>query len=251
MKCFSIASVSTSIKLLMQCVSRRICSLLVVLEEIKSSGSKLLLGQNLATSLSALDNTNTRSATCTLVNNRSSSLDRGRSRCRCGSRSGSRSGSRLLGSQLLLIGGSLGGSGLGFGLLLGSLLLSGLFCCLLLSGLSLGSLLFRLCLGLLGLGRPGISLGLSGLLTLSLGLGLGSLSLLNRVEFEWIFVGEFNEFGIFKMVQIDQTYSLYWHSWRSYSSHLLGGGLLLGSSLGGLLLSLLGLGLRVFHNSMG
>ena len=171
---FSIASVSTSIKLLMQCVSCRICNLLVVLEEIKSSSSKLLLGQNLATSLSALNNTNTSSATCTLVNNRSSSLDRSWGRCRCGGRGGS----RLLGSQLLLIGGSLGGSGLGFGLLLGSLLLSGLFCCLLLSGLSLSSLLLRLGLGLLGLGRPGISLSLGGLLTLSLSLGLGSLSLL-------------------------------------------------------------------------
>ena len=175
----------------MQCVSRQICKLVVVLEEIKSSGRKLLLGQNLATSLSALDNTNTRSATCTLVDNRSSSLDRsrGRGRRRCGSRSGS----RLLGSQLLLIGSSLGGSGLGFGLLLGSLL-SGLFCCLLLSGLSLGSLLPRLCLGL---GSPGISLSLGSLLTLSLGLGLGSLSLLklNSNRYSW---GEFNEFGILK-----------------------------------------------------
>ena len=182
----------------MQCVSRQICKLLVVLEEIKSSGSKLLLGQNLATSLSALDNTNTRSATCTLVNNRSSSLDRSRGRRRCGSRSGS----RLLGSQLLLIGSSLGGSGLGFGLLLGSLLLGGLFCCLLLSGLSLGSLLLRLCLGLLGLGSPGISLSLSSLLTLSLGLGLGSLSLLKLISnrYSW---GKFNEFGILKMTQID------------------------------------------------
>lgn len=176
---------STSIKLLMQCVSRRICNLLVVLEEIKSSGSELLLGQNLATSLSALDNTYTSSATCTLVNNRSGSLDRSRGRgwCRCGSRSGS----RLLGSQLLLIGSSLGGSGLGFGLLLGSLLLGSLFCCLLLSGLSLGSLLLRLCLGLLGLGRPGISLSLSSLLTLSLGLGLGRISLLklNSNRYSW------------------------------------------------------------------
>ena len=127
----------------MQCVPRQICKLLVVLEEIKSSGSKLLLGQNLATSLSTLDNTNTRSATCTLVNNRSSSLDRSRGRRRCRGRSGS----RLLGSKLLLIGGRLGGGGLGFSFLLGCLLLSGLFSGLLLSSLFLSGLL--LCLGLL------------------------------------------------------------------------------------------------------
>lgn len=161
----------------MQCASRRICILLVVLEEIQGSSSKLLLGQNLATSLSTLDNTNTGSATCTLVNNRSHSLGRSRGGCRCGGGSGS----RLLGSQLLLIGGGLSGSGLGFGLLLGSLLLSGLFCCLLLSGLSLGGLLLCLCLGLLGLGSPGIGLSLSSLLTLSLSLGLGGLSLLKLI----------------------------------------------------------------------
>ena len=125
------------------CLDEYVRYLLVVLEEIKSSGSKLLLGQNLATSLAALDNTNTRSATCTLVNNRSSSLDRSRGRRRCRGRSGS----RLLGSKLLLIGGRLGGGGLGFSFLLGCLLLSGLFSGLLLSSLFLSGLL--LCLGLL------------------------------------------------------------------------------------------------------
>lgn len=162
------------------CTSECVSSLLVILEEVQSSGSKLLLGQNLATILSTLDNANTSSATSPFVNDRSRSLDRGwgRSRSRCGSsrggsrRGGSRSRSRLFGSQLLLVSGGLGGSGLGSGLLFGSLLLSGLFCCLLLGSLSLSGLLISLGLGLLGLSRPGISLGLSSLFTPGLGLGL-------------------------------------------------------------------------------
>ena len=151
-------------------------SLLILFEEVHSSGSKLFLGQNLATSLSTLDNAYTSSATSPFVNDRSRSLDRGwgRSRSRCGSSRGgsSRSRSRLFGSQLLLVSGGLGGSGLGSGLLFGSLLLSGLFCCLLLGSLSLSGLLISLGLGLLGLSRPGISLGLSSLFTPGLGLGL-------------------------------------------------------------------------------
>lgn len=153
-------------------------SLLILFEEVHSSGSKLFLGQNLATSLSTLDNAYTSSATSPFVNDRSRSLDRGwgRSRSRCGSSRGgssrSRSRSRLFGSQLLLVSGGLGGSGLGSGLLFGSLLLGGLFCCLLLGSLSLSGLLVSLGLGLLGLSRPGISLGLSSLFTPGLGLGL-------------------------------------------------------------------------------
>ena len=157
-------------------------SLLILFEEVHSSGSKLFFGQNLATSLSTLDNAYTSSATSPFVNDRSRSLDRGwgRSRSRCGSSRGgssrggsrSRSRSRLFGSQLLLVSGGLGGSGLGSGLLFGSLLLGGLFCCLLLGSLSLSGLLVSLGLGLLGLSRPGISLGLSSLFTPGLGLGL-------------------------------------------------------------------------------
>ena len=188
-----IASVCHIHRLLMQCtlLNMHLASLLILFEEVHSSGSKLFLGQNLATSLSTLDNANTSSTTSPFVNDRGRSLDRGwgRSRSRCGSsrggsrsgsrssgsRSGSRSsrsGSRLFGSQLLLVSGGLGGSGLGSGLLFGSLLLGGLFCCLLLGSLSLSGLLISLGLGLLGLSRPGISLGLSSLFTPGLGLGL-------------------------------------------------------------------------------
>ena len=107
--------------------------LVVLLQEIKCTSRELLLLQYLSTSFATLDNTNARSTTCRLIDDRSRGLgSRGRSR------------SRGRSSKFLLIGGCFCGGRLGFCLLLSRLLLSGLFGGLLFSRLLLGRLFLRL-----------------------------------------------------------------------------------------------------------